>query len=52
MFSYAAENVIRQQITKESLRKIEELEEEQEKEDRKIKKHKEFQDILENYRKE
>ncbi len=51
MNSYAAENVIRQQITKESLRKIEELEEEEMKKKRKEKKQKDFQKIIENYRK-
>ena len=51
MNSYAAENVVRQQITKESLRKIEELEEEAMKKRRKEKKQKDFQKIIENYRK-
>ncbi len=49
--SYAAENVIRQQLTSESLKKIEELEEEKFKEERKIRKQKDFQKIIENYRK-
>lgn len=52
MNSYAAENVIRQQITKESLRKIDEMEIESSKVERKLKKQKEFQKIIENYRKE
>ena len=51
MNSYAAENVVRQQLTKESLRKIEELEEEKKKKERKEKKQKDFQKIIENYRK-
>ncbi len=51
MNSYAAENVVRQQITKESLKKIEELEEEAAKKARKEKKQKDFQKIIENFRK-
>lgn len=51
MNSFAAENVVRQQITKESLRKIDELEEEKLKATRKEKKQKDFQKIIENYRK-
>ena len=51
MNSYAAENVVRQQITKESLQKIDELEEEKIRVERKIKKQKDFQEIIENYRK-
>ncbi len=49
--SYAAENVIRQQITTESLKKIDEIEEEKAKVERKIRKQKDFQNIIENYRK-
>lgn len=49
--SYAAENVVRQQISKESLKKIEELEEEKIRVERKERKQKEFQKIIENYRK-
>lgn len=52
MNSYAAENVIRQQLTNESLKKIDELEEEKEKVTRKYRKKKEFEKIIENYRKE
>lgn len=52
MNSYAAENVIRQQLTTESLKKIEDIEEQKNKEERKIKKQKDFQKIIENYRKE
>lgn len=51
MNSYAAENVVRQQITKESLKKIDELEEEKTKVERKERKQKDFQKIIENYRK-
>ena len=51
MNSYAAENVIRQQLTNESLKKIDEIEEEKAKTERKIKKEKDFQKIVENYRK-
>lgn len=51
MNSFAAENVIRQQLTNESLKKIDELEEVKFKEIRKIKKQKDFQKIIENYRK-
>ena len=51
MNSYAAENVIRQQLTNQSLKKIDELEEEKFKEERKWKKQKDFQKIIENYRK-
>ena len=51
MNSYAAENVVRQQITSESLKKIDEIEEEKFKEERKIRKQKEFQAIIENFRK-
>ncbi len=51
MNSYAAENVVRQQITKESLRKIEEIEEETAKKERKERKQKDFQKIIENFRK-
>lgn len=49
--SYAAENVIRQQLTSESLKKIDELEEEKTKAERKVRKQKDFQKIIENYRK-
>ncbi len=51
MNSYAAENVIREQLTSQSLKKIEELEEEKNKMERKMKKQKDFQKIVENYRK-
>jgi hypothetical protein len=51
MNSYAAENVVRQQITRESLKKIDELEEEKTMVERKAKKQKDFQKIIENYRK-
>ncbi len=49
--SYAAENVIRQQLTSESLKKIDELEEEKAKVERKFRKQRDFQKIIENYRK-
>lgn len=52
MNSYAAENVVRQIITKESLKKIDEIEEERIKEERKIKKNKDFQKIIENFRRD
>lgn len=51
MNSYAAENVVRQQLTNESLKKIDEMEEEKFKINRKIKKQKDFQKIIENFRK-
>lgn len=51
MNSYAAENVVRQQITNESLKKIEEIDEEKMREERKYRKQKEFQEIIENFRK-
>lgn len=51
MNSYAAENVVRQQITRESLKKIDEIDEEKAKEVRKKKKQKDFQKIIENFRK-
>lgn len=51
MNSYAAENVIRQQLTNQSLKKIDEMEEEKFKVTRKLKKQKDFQKIIENYRK-
>lgn len=51
MNSYAAENVIRQQLTNESLKKIEDIEEVKERQERKEKNQKEFEKIIENYRK-
>lgn len=51
MNSYAAENVVRQQITRESLKKIDEIDEENIKITRKEKKYRDFQKIIENYRK-
>lgn len=51
MNSYAAENVIRQRITKESLKKIDEIIEENDKKERKLKKQQDFKEIMENYRK-
>ncbi len=46
--SWAAENVMRQQVTRESLKKIDEIEEENLKEERKVKKHFNFKKIIEN----
>ena len=45
----AAENVLRQNTTTESLKKIDELEEEQVKAGRREKNNKEFEKIIENY---
>ncbi|MGE5455539.1 MAG: F0F1 ATP synthase subunit gamma [Ignavibacteriales bacterium] len=47
--SWAAENVMRQQVTRESLKKIDEIEEEKLKEERKVKKHLNFKKIIENF---
>jgi F0F1-type ATP synthase gamma subunit len=47
--SWAAENVMRQQTTEQSLKKISEIEEEQQKTIRKEKKQKAFQKIIEGY---
>jgi len=47
--SWAAENVMRQMVTKESLDKIEKMEEEKEIEERNEKKSKDFKRIIENY---
>jgi F0F1-type ATP synthase gamma subunit len=49
--SWAAENIMRQQITKESLKKIDEMEITQMMQLRKIVKYKSFKKIIENYRK-
>ena len=46
--SYAAENVMRQLVTKESLDKIEKIEEEKNNQIRKEKKSKSFKKIIEN----
>lgn len=51
MNSYAAENVVRQQITHESLKKIDEIEEANQKIERKKKNKKNFQKLIDNYRK-
>lgn len=51
MNSYAAENVIRQQLTSESLKKIDEIEEEKNRRIKKETKQRNFQKIIENYRK-
>ena len=47
--SYASENVMRQSITSESLKKIEEIEEENIRKERKEKKKKSFKKVIENY---
>lgn len=49
--SYASENVMRQNSTSESLKKIDEIEEEKLLEQRKAKSEKEFQKVIENYSK-
>ncbi len=51
MNSFAAENVVRQQITRESLKKIDEMEEDKARVERKVRKQKDFQKITENFRK-
>ncbi|MFI3307234.1 MAG: F0F1 ATP synthase subunit gamma [Mycoplasmatota bacterium] len=48
--SYAAENVVRQQITTEALDKIDEIEKEKKQFDRKIKKEIEFKKLVGNFR--
>lgn len=48
--SYASENVMRQQVTRESLKKIDELKEEKDKVIRKEEKYKKFQKQISNYR--
>jgi F0F1-type ATP synthase gamma subunit len=48
---YASENILRQNTTNESLKKIEEREEEQLMEERREKRAKEFSKIIENYQK-
>jgi F0F1-type ATP synthase gamma subunit len=48
---YASENILRQNTTSESLKKIEEREEEQKKEERREKRAKEFSKVIENYQK-
>ncbi len=47
--SYASENVMRQSITSESLKKIEEIEEENIRKERKEKNKKSFKKVIENY---
>ena len=49
--SFAAENIMRQNSTSESLKKIDEIEEENILEERKIRSQKEFQKVIENYSK-
>ena len=48
--SHASENVMRERVTRESMKKIEEREEEQFKEERKEKKQKAFKKQISNYR--
>jgi F0F1-type ATP synthase gamma subunit len=48
--SHASENVMRERVTRDSLKKIEEMETEQIKEDRKQKKQKAFKKQISNYR--
>ncbi|MCD8198407.1 MAG: F0F1 ATP synthase subunit gamma [Lachnospiraceae bacterium] len=48
---YASENILRQNTTSESLKKIEEIEEEQRMEERREKRTKEFSKVIENYQK-
>ena len=45
----AAENVLRQNTTTESLKKIDEIEEEKVRADRREKNNKEFEKIIDNY---
>lgn len=49
--SWASENIMRQQVTRESIKKIEEREEEQIKRDRKEKRQKDFKRQIDNYKK-
>lgn len=49
--SWASENVMRERITRESLKKIDEIKEEKIKEERKIKKQNDLKKIISNYRK-
>lgn len=49
--SWAAENIMRQNLTSESLKKIDEIEEEKQKQVRKEKKYKAFKKQMANYRK-
>lgn len=50
MNSYAAENVVRQQITRQSLKKIDEMDAEKARVERKTRKQKEFQKLIDSYR--
>ena len=47
--SFASENIMRQTITKESLKKLDEIEEENLRKERKIVKNKNFKKVLENF---
>ena len=47
--SYASENVARQMLTRESLKKIDEIEEENDRKERKIKNAKSFKKVIENF---
>ena len=46
-FSYAAENIMRQQITREAIKKIDEIEVQQITKERKEKKYRSFQKLIE-----
>ena len=48
---YASENILRQNTTSESLKKIEEREEEQRMEERRERRAEEFSKVIENYQK-
>ena len=47
--SFASENIMRQTITKESLKKLDEIEEENLREERKETNNKNFKKVLENF---
>ena len=47
--SYASENIARQMLTRESLKKIDEIEEENDRKERKIKNAKSFKKVIENF---
>lgn len=47
--SYASENIMRQMITKESLKKIKEIREEKVRIERKVRKNKNFKKVIENF---
>lgn len=47
--SFASENIMRQTITKESLKKLDEIEQENERKERKIRNNKNFKKVIENF---